>query len=426
MIEVKEYLFSDIMEGFFDGPHATPAPSDEGPVFLGIKNIKPNGGIDLSEIRHISENEYPKWTKRVVPTKDDIVFSYEATLHRYALIPDDFRGCLGRRMALIRVKKDLVDPLFLYYHFLSPYWKAFVETVKVAGSTVDRISIIDFPKYKISLPELPTQKKIASILSAYDDLIENNNQRIQLLEEMAEEIYKEWFVRLRFPGYHDTKFFDKEGNEVPHGTIGALPEQWEKIKLNERYEVSLGGTPSRGKEEYWNGEIPWINSGKVNDLRVIEASEKITDLGLSKSATKLLPKKTTLLAITGATLGQVSFLEIDSCTNQSIVGIKDPKSLEDEFIFLSMKEKIKDLMNYAGGGAQQHINKNIVDEAEITLPNVEILKSFSSLVKPQFDLLSSLLFKNKALEETRNLLLPRLISGKLSVERIELSEQINL
>ena len=113
-----EYYFKDIMLGFYDGPHATPSLSDEGPIFLGIKNILESGGIDFSNIRHISEIEFPKWTKRVVPKKDDIVFSYEATLHRYALIPDGFRGCLGRRMALIRVNKNIVNEFYLYQFFL--------------------------------------------------------------------------------------------------------------------------------------------------------------------------------------------------------------------------------------------------------------------------------------------------------------------
>lgn len=124
-----EYQFKDIMVGFYDGPHATPKPSESGPIFLGIKNIDEKGGINYSDIRHISENEFPKWTKRVIPKKSDIVFSYEATLHRYALIPENFRGCLGRRMALIRVNKKLVNEKYLYYYFLSPYWRAFVETI---------------------------------------------------------------------------------------------------------------------------------------------------------------------------------------------------------------------------------------------------------------------------------------------------------
>jgi len=108
----------DYCLGIYDGPHATPQDAEDGPVFLGIKNITPDGQLDFSEIRHVSENEFQKWTRRVVPGPGDVVFTYEATLHRYALIPEGFRGCLGRRVALIRPNPLLADSRYLLYYFL--------------------------------------------------------------------------------------------------------------------------------------------------------------------------------------------------------------------------------------------------------------------------------------------------------------------
>ena len=105
----------DIYLGLYDGPHATPQPSDQGPIFLGIKNITDDGMLDLSDIRHISEDDFPEWTKRVTPQQGDIVFTYEATLNRYAIIPEGFRGCLGRRVALIQPDLARVDTRFLLY-----------------------------------------------------------------------------------------------------------------------------------------------------------------------------------------------------------------------------------------------------------------------------------------------------------------------
>ncbi len=133
-LEIKDYV-----EDFYDGPHATPKESDHGPIFLGIKNVTPDGRLDFSQIRHVSPEEYPRWTKRVVPQKDDIVFSYEATLHRYALIPEGFIGCLGRRMALIRPDKSKVNPRFLHYYMLSSLWRKEAEASVISGATVDRI-----------------------------------------------------------------------------------------------------------------------------------------------------------------------------------------------------------------------------------------------------------------------------------------------
>ena len=109
---IKDYCL-----GIYDGPHATPKEADDGPVFLGIKNITDGGALDLSEIRHVSEEEYPRWIRRVTPQAGDVVFTYEATLHRYAIIPEGFRGCLGRRVALVRPDPDQVDGRYLLYFF---------------------------------------------------------------------------------------------------------------------------------------------------------------------------------------------------------------------------------------------------------------------------------------------------------------------
>jgi type I restriction enzyme S subunit len=111
----RTVLISAVYSGLYDGPHATPKPSDEGPAFLGIHNITEDGRRNLSEIRHIAEEDFPRWNRRVTPREGDIVFTYEATLHRYALIPRGFAGCLGRRLALIRPNPEQVNNLFLLY-----------------------------------------------------------------------------------------------------------------------------------------------------------------------------------------------------------------------------------------------------------------------------------------------------------------------
>jgi hypothetical protein len=144
----------DFALGIFDGPHATPKPSEQGPVFLGIKNVTEDGRLDFSEVRHVSEAEFEAWTRRVTPKQDDIVFSYEATLHRYARIPDNFLGCLGRRMALVRPNIEKVDPKFLHYYFLSPIWKAKMDAITIIGATVNRIPLTIFPNVKVDFPGL--------------------------------------------------------------------------------------------------------------------------------------------------------------------------------------------------------------------------------------------------------------------------------
>ena len=217
----EKVKIGDVYEGLYDGPHATPPTSDDGAIFLGISNITKDGHIDLSDIKYINENDLPKWTKRVTPKGGDIVFSYEATLNLYAIIPDDFWGCLGRRMALIRPDETKAHGKYLYYYFFSEEWRSTVSSHIITGATVDRIPIAKFPKFIISLPPMEKQHKIANILSNYDDLIVNNKKQIKLLEEAAQRLYKEWFVDLRFPGYEDVEIVD------------GVPEGWKEEKLIE-------------------------------------------------------------------------------------------------------------------------------------------------------------------------------------------------
>lgn len=224
----------------------------------------------------------------------------------------------------------------------------------------------------------------------------NNN-----LEQQAQAVFKAWFV--------DFKPFN-----------GELPNDWKHTKLGTSCNCVLGGTPSRNKSEYWNGTIPWINSGEVNKFRIIKPSETITNLGLEKSATKLLPKKTTVLAITGATLGQVSLLEINACANQSVVGIIPNDNLPYEYIYPLIKQNITELISHQTGGAQQHINKQNVENLDIVIPPYIHLAKYQNTVCSIYEMIANNCFENERLSSLRDALLPKLMSGELDVSEIDI------
>lgn len=241
------------------------------------------------------------------------------------------------------------------------------------GTAQDNLSWEKLSTIKFPAPPLKIQCRIAEVLSRYDSLIENYQKQIKLLEEAAQRLYKEWFVDLRFPGYEKTKIVD------------GLPEGWSFIRIKDRYKTVLGGTPSRFINSYWGGDISWINSGEINKLRIIKPSEKITQDGYKNSSTKLMPIHTTILAITGATLGQVSYTEIETCANQSVVGIIDEENTTNEFLYLNIYNNIHSMINKATGGAQQHINKDIVSDYFIMLPDESILIEFRKRINPIFN-----------------------------------------
>lgn len=313
-------------------------------------------------------------------------FYEEAWAHNTTLYVDDFKGN---------------DPKFLYY---------LCQTMPFAnfggGSAVPTLNRNHIHPLETKIPvKVEDQRRIASILSSLDRKIELNNKINDDLEEMAQAIFKNWFVD--FEPFKDGKFVDSE--------LGMIPEGWKVGTLGDFCKCLLGGTPSRSKEEYWNGDVNWINSGEINKFRILEASEKITELGLSKSATKLLPKKTTVLAITGATLGQVSLLEIDTCANQSVIGVLENTEVPYEYIYPFIKDRIEMLIQHQTGGAQQHINKDNVESLIFLLPAINVLEDYISLVSPMYKRIESQCFENLYLSTLRDTLLPRLMSGELEV-----------
>jgi len=398
----------ELYRGLYDGPHATPAPSDSGPIFLGIKNIAEDGSIDLSDIRHIAEEDFPKWTKRVTPQPGDIVFSYEATLHRYALIPSGFRGCLGRRMALIRVNPDRCDYKFLYFYLRSSMWRQVIESKQVIGATVDRIPLIKFPDFPILAPEVGTQKQIASILSAYDDLIENNKRRIAILEKMAEEIYREWFVRMRFPASAKAKagkpsFVKKSG----------IQDGWRKVLLPEIAHITFGYP---FKSERFNSDeigMPIIRIRNIPSSSTNEYTDEVVD-------DRYIIRTGDFLVGMDGEFHMNHWIGPDAYLVQRTCRVKAKDMRLDAYLAMALRAPIKHFEATIVGATVGHLGAMHLNKIEILMPpesEIEKLGVFSELQS----LRTQLSRINNNLKFTRDLLLPRLISGKLSVEDLALS-----
>ena len=396
---IEEYAL-----GIFDGPHATPKESSEGAVFLGIKNITDDGQLDFSEIRYVSEEELPKWTRRVTPQPGDVVFTYEATLHRYAIVPEGFRGCLGRRVALIRPNPKKADSRYLLYYFLSHRWRKIVETYVITGATVDRIPLEKFPEFPASLPNLTVQREIAATLSAYDELMENNRRRMGLLEDAARLLYREWFVRLRFPGHEHTR------------VVNGIPEGWERGRVSDFYNTASGGTPSRTNPEFFSGEILWVKTQELLNGFVTDTEEKITEDALHKSAAKLFPERTVLVAMYGATIGQLGIIASPATSNQACCAII-PKEPRASFIhsFLFFRENKEKLVGLSMGAAQKNINQQIIRAFPMLMPGQSLMEMFTESLNSAFDQWLNLLRQNEKLKAARDLLLPRLMSGEIAV-----------
>lgn len=397
----EKVAIKSVCKGIYDGPHATPPVSDTGAIFLGISNFS-NGRLDLSDIRFISENDLPRWTKRVTPQARDIVFSYEATLNLYAVIPDGFRGCLGRRMALIRVDEEKAYYKFLYYYFYSDAWRVVIQENTVLGATVDRIPLVKFPDFLIDLPPLVTQHRIADILSAYDDLIENNQKQIKLLEEAAQRLYKEWFVDLRFPGYEDVKIVD------------GVPEGWKKDTIDSRIEI-LSGYAFKSSEFNDEGKYKIITIKNVKDgqfdgdnvNRMINIPEKMPE------HCKLVDGDI-LLSLTG-NVGRVCIVHGENfLLNQRVAKLRSNNMAYTYCLFRS-KDMFDNMNNLTNGVAQQNLSPIRTGTINIVFPTDALIQMFEKTVNP---MLNKIIVLNKSilsLSQVRDRLLPKLMSGEIEV-----------
>lgn len=390
-----------ICKGIYDGPHATPPESSSGAVFLGIPNFI-NGQLDLSNIRYISEQDLPKWTKRVTPQPNDIVFSYEATLNLYAIIPKGFWGCLGRRMALIRVDERKADYKFLYYYFYSTAWRSVIQEHTVTGATVDRIPLVSFPDFLVELPDLPTQRRIASILSAYDDLIENNRRQIKLLEEAAQRLYREWFVELCFPGHEGVKVVD------------GVPEGWMKGTVDNIVKL-LSGYPFKSSEYVSSGKYRLITIKNVKDGEFSPDNVDYIDQLPDKVPSHcILTEGDILLSLTG-NIGRVCIVNgYNYLLNQRVAKLQTLHPAYAYCMFRS-KEMLNKMTALSNGVAQQNLSPIRAEKIRILIPSSNLLFQFKNIVEP---IISQIILLNNQITfacEARDRLLPELMDGEIEV-----------
>ena len=177
----------DVVEGVYDGPHATPPEVDAGPVFLGIKNLT-GTALDLGEIRHIAEAQWQQWTRRVEPKGGDIVFSYEATLGFFALIPEGLRCCLGRRLALIRPKPIRGAGHFWFHQFVAAPFQRLLTKHTIQGATVNRIALKEFPSYGVLNPPLSLQVEFDMAVAPLWAKIHDNQRQAQTLATLRDTL----------------------------------------------------------------------------------------------------------------------------------------------------------------------------------------------------------------------------------------------
>jgi type I restriction enzyme S subunit len=293
-------------------------------------------------------------------------------------------------------------PKFIYYLLQTLDFKSLNGGVAVPtlNRNVLKNVFVSYPKSR------ETQKRIASLLSTYDDLIENNLKRIKLLEETAQNIYKEWFVNFRFPNYEHTEF-DGES---------SLPVGWEKKTIDAFAEVITGKTPSTTNSNFYGGNIPFVKTPDMHDAPyVLSTSIYLSNEGAESQNNKFLPKNSVMVSCIG-TAGVVALASTNCQTNQQINSVRFDEEFK-AFYFYCFARGLKTLLEGLGsnGATMVNVNKSKFEKIELIVPDSETLKRHYGLVKVIFDQILTLQEKNEKLKEARDILLPRLMNRTIEV-----------
>jgi type I restriction enzyme S subunit len=273
-----------------------------------------------------------------------------------------------------------------------------------SNPTINRNHIHLLP---VNFPPLETQRKIASILSTYDDLIENNTRRIKTLEEMAQMIYREWFVNFRFPEHEQVKRVDSP--------LGMIPEGWEVKCLKDFGPIITGKTPSTKVPENFGVFMPFIKTPDMHgNMFCIETGEALSELGAASQRNKTLPPNSLCVSCIG-TAGIVTITDVPAQTNQQMNSIVLNSQATREFLYFALLD-LKEVINQYGanGATMVNLNKGKFEALVVVSPDSEILNAFHKLAEPCFEEIKVLQKKNRNLRQTRDLLLPKLISGEVA------------
>ena len=310
-----------------------------------------------------------------------------------------------------RLNQDKADPRFFFYYFTSPKGRGSILAI-ASQTAVSGIKGSSLQEIEIDVPDLVEQKRIASVLATFDDLIENNTKRIKILEDMARLIYREWFVHFRFPDHEKVKIVDS-GTE-----LGEVPEGWEVKEIGDAVETLGGGTPSTTKEEFWqDGAINWyspVDLTRTGSMFMRTSKKKITELGLDKSAARLFPAFSVMLT-SRATVGEVAINTTLACTNQGFITCIPNEKVSMYQIYFWLEQMMPTIMNLATGATFKEITKGNFRKLPILLLPKNINDQLVKVMQPTFEMIRVLEEMNDLLKQTRDSLLPKLISGQLAV-----------
>ncbi|MCE9549498.1 MAG: restriction endonuclease subunit S [Betaproteobacteria bacterium] len=395
----------------FDGTHDTPKPVKQGKLLITSKHIS-GGTLDVSTAYMISEEDYASIQKRSAVSRWDILFSMIGSVGEVYLEKNEKIPYAIKNIGVFSCESEN-KAKWLYYYLRSPSAKSHIN--RYLNGAVQKFlplgALRDFPV----IPFDDQKASLVKVLEILDAKIECNNCINTELEEMGKTLYDYWFVQFDFPDANGKPYKSSGGKMVYNPTLKKeIPAGWRHSTIGETFKTHLGGTPSREKKEYWTpSEVNWLSSGENPSTFVVEPDERISNLGLQNSPAKLLPEGTVILSIVRHL--RASILGIEAATNQSVVGIVESSAFKHCFIYPYLVREIPRLMVLRTGAQQPHINKGVLDECLLVVPDESTLEAYTSLAAPLFLQIKNYHQQNRELTQLRDWLLPMLMNGQVTV-----------
>lgn len=375
------------------------------PFYRQKEIIEKKNKLDITNPLFISTQTYEEIKKKSsVPQKGDLLITaVGATLGIPYAVDDEVFYFKDGNLIWLRNFSEDINSKYIYFWITSDIGQKSMWS-RTIGSAQPALTIDTIKQFEIPVPKYDIQCKIVEILSAYDNLIENNQRQIKLLEEAAQRLYKEWFVDLHFPGYENVEIVD------------GVPEGWTYKQVDEFGEVITGKTPSTSKTEYYDGSIPFVTIPDMHGNVFPLVTEKtLTKAGANTQRNKYLPVNSVIVSCI-ATVGLVNIAVKPCQTNQQINSVVLYDDNELYFFYESMK-RIKTLLDGVGsnGATMTNVNKTKFSNIHVLYPTEDLVKRYNEFCKPIFDKILSLSKGILVSKQARDRLLPKLMSGEIEV-----------
>ena len=396
----------DICESVEYGYTASASTEPVGPRFLRITDIVPER-LDW-EVVPFCQIDPKKLSKYRLHSGDIVIARTGATTGWAKFIKNPPEAVFASYLVRVRPAAS-VDARFVGFVVESSAYKDFIQQ-HMGGAAQPNANAQILTTYEIPLPPLSIQRRIAGVLSAYDELIENNQRRIRILETMARALYREWFIEFRFPGHE----------KLPRvvSPLGDIPQGWEVKTVADSFEISGGGTPSRKESSYWDeGTVQWF---APSDLTVAgtmfmdDSPEHITTRGLAESSARLFPAFSVMMT-SRATIGSIAINTHEACTNQGFITCLPNERVPLYFLLHWLTDTVPKFKLLASGATFKEISRGVFKTIEFLHPSPALVRRFESHVKPMAKQILALQRQATNLRRTRDLLLPRLLSEQVTL-----------